>query len=56
MRKKFPAEPEREASSAPMHKHREANGIEKQLQFDARKAAWQRWSENKPSRNKKKTK
>jgi hypothetical protein len=56
MRKKFPAEPERAASAAPMHKHGEANRIEKQLQLDARKAALQRWAENKASRNKKKTK
>jgi hypothetical protein len=56
MRKKFPAEPEREASAAPMHKHREAGRIEKQLQLDARKAALQRWSENNPRKNKKKTK
>jgi hypothetical protein len=56
MQKKFPADPEREASAAPMQKHREANGIEKQLQVDARKTAIQRWSKNKAGGNKKKTK
>jgi hypothetical protein len=56
MRKKFPTKPEREGSAAPMHKHRDANGIEKQLQLDARKIALRRWSENKASGNKKKPK
>ncbi len=32
-----------EGSIAPMHKYLEANGIEKQLQLDARKRAIQRW-------------
>jgi transcriptional regulator with XRE-family HTH domain len=33
-------------SVAPMHKHREANRIEKQLQVDGRKEATGRWAEN----------
>jgi transcriptional regulator with XRE-family HTH domain len=32
---------------APMHKHREANCIEKQMQLDGRKKAAQRWAQNK---------
>lgn len=34
-------------SVAPMHKRREANRIEKQIQFDAKKRATQRWADNK---------
>ncbi|MGC2332472.1 MAG: helix-turn-helix transcriptional regulator [Candidatus Acidiferrales bacterium] len=34
-------------SVAPMHKHREANRIEKQMQLDGRKKATQRWAQNK---------
>ena len=37
-----------ERSVAPMHKYHEGTGIEKQLQFDGRKKAVQRWAENKP--------
>jgi transcriptional regulator with XRE-family HTH domain len=40
----------REGSSAPMHKHREAAGIEDQLQHDGRSRAIQRWTRNKPAR------
>jgi transcriptional regulator with XRE-family HTH domain len=39
-------------SVAPMHKFLEADGIEKQLQFDGRKRATQRWAENKCGRDK----
>jgi transcriptional regulator with XRE-family HTH domain len=42
-----------EGSVAPMHKYLDANGIEKQLQVDARKRAIQRWAGNKGSRGKK---
>ncbi len=42
-----------EVSVAPMHKYLEANGIEKQLQVDARERAMRRWAENKGSRGKK---
>jgi hypothetical protein len=30
-----------------MHRHREANRIEKQMQLDGRKKATQRWAQNK---------
>ena len=43
----------REGSVAPMHKHREATGIEKQMQVDGRKRAIRRWAENKTSRGEK---
>ena len=36
----------REGSVAPMHKRREATGIEKQIQLDSRKKAIQRWDKN----------
>ena len=36
----------RERSVAPMHKRREASGIEKQIQLDSRKKAIQRWDKN----------
>ena len=36
-----------EGSIAPMRKHLDATGIEKQLQFDGRKKATKRWAENK---------
>jgi transcriptional regulator with XRE-family HTH domain len=36
----------REGSVAPMHKHREAAGIEKQVQLDARERAIRRWAGN----------
>ena len=39
-------------SVAPMHKHLEANRIEKQLQLDGRKKATQRWADNKGRRDK----
>ena len=42
-----------EAAVAPMHKYREADGIEKQLQVDARNRAIQRWTGSKGSRGKK---
>ncbi len=42
-----------EGSVAPMHRYLEANGIEKQLQLDARKRAIRRWAGNKGSRGKK---
>jgi hypothetical protein len=37
----------RESSVAPMHKRRDAEGIEKQIQVDSRKRAIQRWTRNK---------
>jgi len=37
----------RESSVAPMHKRRDAEGIEKQIQLDSRKSAIQRWTRNK---------
>jgi hypothetical protein len=37
----------RESSVAPMHKRRDAEGIEKQIQLDSRKRAIQRWTRNK---------
>jgi transcriptional regulator with XRE-family HTH domain len=42
-----------EGSVAPMHKYREANDINTQLQVDGRKKALQRWAGNKGSRGKK---
>lgn len=42
----------RERSVAPMQKHREAGGIEQQLQFEARKQALQRWAESRANRGK----
>ena len=42
-----------EGSAAPMHKHLEANGIEKQLQLDGRKGAIQHWAGDKGRRGKK---
>ena len=42
-----------EGSVAPMHKYREANDIETQLQLDGRKRATRRWAGNKGSRGKK---
>jgi transcriptional regulator with XRE-family HTH domain len=44
-----------EGSAAPMHKHLEANGIEKQLQLDGRKGAIQHWAGDKGRRGKKQT-
>jgi transcriptional regulator with XRE-family HTH domain len=40
-----------QGSVAPMHKHLEAGGIEKQLQLDGRKNAVQRWAGNKGRRD-----
>jgi transcriptional regulator with XRE-family HTH domain len=37
----------REGSVAPMHKRRDAGGIEKQIQLDSRKRAIQRWTRDK---------
>ncbi len=42
-----------EGSVAPMHKYREADDINRQLQLDGRKKALQRWAGNKDSRGKK---
>jgi transcriptional regulator with XRE-family HTH domain len=39
-----------ERSVAPMHKHTEAKGVEKQLQLDGRKRAMERWAANKRGR------
>ncbi len=53
LRKKILRRSQPEGSVAPMHRCLEANGIEKQLQLDARKRAIQRWAGNKGSRSKK---
>lgn len=45
--------PHGETSIAPMHKHRDATGVEKQMQVDARKRALQRWGQNKAGRRRK---
>jgi transcriptional regulator with XRE-family HTH domain len=37
----------RQGSVAPMHRRRDAEGIEKQIQLDSRKSAIQRWTRNK---------
>ncbi len=37
-------------SVAPMHKHREANRVETQMQLDAKKRATQRWANNRGAR------
>jgi transcriptional regulator with XRE-family HTH domain len=39
-------------STGPMHKHLEANHVEKQLQLDGRKRATQRWADNRGSGDK----
>ena len=49
----MPRQSKAERSVAPMHKRTEAKSVEKQLQFDGRKKAMQRWAENKRSRSKK---
>jgi transcriptional regulator with XRE-family HTH domain len=49
----MPSESKSERSIAPMHKRKEAKSVEKQLQFDGRKKATERWAENKSSRGKK---
>jgi hypothetical protein len=41
---------------APMQQQREAKGIEKQLQLDARKQALERWDEAKAQPDKRKAK
>jgi transcriptional regulator with XRE-family HTH domain len=43
----------RETSVVPMHKYREANVIERQMQLDARKGALKRWAKGKPVRRRK---
>ncbi len=53
LRKEIMGRSQPEGSVAPMHKYLEANGIEKQVQLDARKRAIQRWAGNKGSRGKK---
>src|SRR5207302_2103777 len=49
----MPRQSKSERSVAPMHKRTEAKSVEKQLQFDGRKKAMERWAENKRSRGKK---
>jgi transcriptional regulator with XRE-family HTH domain len=46
LRKKTLGQSQPEGSAAPMHKYLEADGIEKQLQLNARKKAVQRWAGN----------
>ena len=46
IRKKTLGQSQPEASVAPMHKYREADGIEKQVQLNGRKMAIQRWAGN----------
>jgi transcriptional regulator with XRE-family HTH domain len=53
LHERVPSHSQPEGPVAPMHKHREANGIEKQLQLDARKRAIQRWGGNKGTQGKK---
>ncbi len=53
MQKKTLGQSQPQGSVAQMHKHREAEGIEKQLQLDARKRAIHRWAGNKGSQGKK---
>jgi transcriptional regulator with XRE-family HTH domain len=45
-REKFRGQSQPGGSVAPMHKYLEADGIEKQLQFNGRKKALQRWAAN----------
>lgn len=56
MRKKCPMRHQKESSIAPMQQHREAKGIEKQLQLDTRKQAVKRWDEAKADQDKRKAK
>jgi hypothetical protein len=56
MRKKRPLRHQKESSMAPMQQHREAKGIEKQLQLDARKQALKRWDEEGAQPDKRKAK
>ena len=51
--KKTSGQSQPKGSVAPMHTYFEANGIEKQLQFDSRKTAMQRWTGNRGGRSKK---
>src|SRR6266436_6303454 len=44
LRKKTPGQSQPEGSVAPMHKHLEADGIEKQMQLNGREKAIQRWA------------
>jgi len=53
LRTKILGQSQLEGSAAPMHKHPEANGIEKQLQLDGRKGAVQHWAGDKGGRGKK---
>ena len=52
-RKKTLGQSQPEVSVAPMHKYREADGIEKQLQLNGRNKAIQRWAGNRGNRGKK---
>ena len=53
LRKKTLGQSQPERSVAPMHKYLEADGIEKQMQFNGRKKAIQRWAGNRGNRDKK---
>ena len=53
VQKKTLGQSQPKGSVAPMHIYMEANGIEKQLQFDGRKTAMQRWTGNRGSWSKK---
>jgi transcriptional regulator with XRE-family HTH domain len=43
----------RESSVAPMHKHREADAVEKQMQLHSRRGTVARWSKEKPTHHRK---
>lgn len=49
-----PSQTGREQSVAPMHKHREAAGIEKQMKLETRTAATHRWKTSAPGSSKRK--
>lgn len=51
-RKKSSGRSQPKGSTAPMHKHLDADRIEKQLQLDGRRRAMQRWAEHKSGRGK----
>src|SRR6266852_8000727 len=53
LQKRTPGQSQPKGSVAPMHKHLEANRIEKQLQLDGRKRAIERWAEKRGNRAKK---
>ena len=53
LQEKIPSQSQREGSVAAMHRHREANDIEKQLQVDGVKKTIQRRARNKGTRGKK---